>query len=155
VTLTEGFTPIALIVVISALGVVQIPIDMKTRHLSRPATLFALTCTTGIGLVSSWQRGSLQSLLFASALAGVLGGIYYFVHRLEASNLGFGDVLLVLPLAFAVAMVNPERLLVWQLLSAVLAAIHGLYFRLRKRGSHLPFGPHLICGALIVIASSL
>jgi prepilin signal peptidase PulO-like enzyme (type II secretory pathway) len=69
--------------------------------------------------------------------------------------LGFGDVLLALPLAFAVAIVMPERLVAWQLLSAVSGALHGFGLRLSRRGSYLPFGPHLIVGAWVVIAASL
>ena len=154
-TLTEQSTAVILLVIISTLGVVQIPLDFKTHHLLRSATLSGLCGVVAVGATSSFIRGSPHQLVLASALTVGVWGVYYLVHRLSPSMLGFGDVLLALPLAFAVAIVMPERLVIWQLLSAVSGAIHGLGLRLSRRGSHLPFGPHLIVGAWVVIAVSL
>jgi prepilin signal peptidase PulO-like enzyme (type II secretory pathway) len=155
VTLTEQSTAVILLVIISSLGIVQIPLDIKSHHLSRSATLFGLCGVVAVGATSSLLRGSPHRLVLSSALTVGVWGVYYLVHRLSPSRLGFGDVLLVLPLSFAIATVTPELLVIWQLLSAVSGAIHGISLRLSKRGSHLPFGPHLLFGAWLVLVTSV
>lgn len=106
-------------------------------------------------VIDSWR-----SRAFVSAAASVLAtlavvGVYGIVHCVSPRSLGWGDVMLVAPLTLALAYVAVEHVLWWQLLAATSGGVHGVWMRVRSGSSHVPFGPHLLIGACILLALSL
>lgn len=84
-----------------------------------------------------------------------VAGMYGLLHRTSPKSLGWGDVLLVAPLTLAVAYVAIERVLWWQLLAAVTGALHAVAARVLGARNHVPFGPHLLFGAWLMLLLSL
>lgn len=143
------------IVILVLLCIEQLPMDIHRRVLSRRASLLA---TAGLLGLSLWE------LLVIDEYRRVLDGLastafvwcgYYLLHRLAPHALGFGDVLLTIPLSLAVAHVGFQRVLLWQLLASSSGAIHAVWVRLSRRQTTIPFGPHLMLSALVVLMASL
>jgi leader peptidase (prepilin peptidase) / N-methyltransferase len=132
---------IALIVVVTALMMVQVPLDVRTHRLSRRATTGAMIAVT----------------LIVVSIAVVLAmvGVYALTHRVSPRSLGWGDVLLVVPLTLALAYVSVERVLWWQFMAAFTGALHAGWARIRHRQSHVPFGPHLLVAAWLMLVFSV
>jgi prepilin signal peptidase PulO-like enzyme (type II secretory pathway) len=85
----------------------------------------------------------------------VMVTVYAMTHRISPSSLGWGDVLLVVPLTLAIAYVSVERVLWWQLVAASTGAVQAGWVRVRHGRSHVPFGPHLLFAAWMVLVTSL
>jgi len=145
---------VVLIGVVAALTVVQAPLDFATRRLSRPATLFAVGAVliTWAGEVVGASR---SSALTALVIAIVVVTVYAVLHTLSPRSLGWGDVLLVAPLALSVALVSLNGVVVWQLLASVSGAVHAIAGRLMAGNRTIPFGPHLLFGAWLVLVVSV
>jgi prepilin signal peptidase PulO-like enzyme (type II secretory pathway) len=91
----------------------------------------------------------------AVGIAAVVVTVFALLHRLSPRSLGWGDVLLVTPLSLAVAHVAIERVLWWQLMASTTGALHALVAR-RLRGTRsIPFGPHLLLAAWLVLLASV
>jgi len=84
-----------------------------------------------------------------------VGGLYVGLNRVSRVSLGLGDVFLVVPLTLSVSYVAAEYVLIWQFLAAASAAVHGLVVRAARGVSMIPFGPHLLGAAWLVLVFSL
>ena len=135
--------------------IVQTPSDLVAHRLSRPVTLAATAAIAAIVAADAVTSGVPDSVLEAFGWASVVSAVYAMLHRVSPRSLGWGDVLLVVPLAVAVAFVDADRLVVWQLLAATSGAVHAVGRRARRGTTVIPFGPHLLGSAWVVLATSV
>jgi leader peptidase (prepilin peptidase)/N-methyltransferase len=149
----ETASSTVLIAIVTALMLVQAPLDLTTRRLYRSVTLVASVATLLVVVVAA--RDDISSALVAFGAAVAVAAVYMVLHKVSPSSLGWGDVLLVVPLALAVCYVALDRVAVWQLLASVTGALHALVAR-RLRGTRsIPFGPHLLLAAWLVLLASV
>jgi len=149
----ETASSTVLIAIVTALMLVQAPLDLVTRRLYRSVTLVASAATLlWVGVAA---KDEISSALVALGAAVAVAAVYVVLHKVSPSSLGWGDVLLVVPLALAVGYVALDRVAVWQLLASVTGALHALVAR-RLRGTRsIPFGPHLLLAAWLVLLASV
>jgi len=154
-TIAIGRSPdeAAIICVVAVLLVIQFPLDVLTRRLSRTLTVGAFV---GILVTVLFQplfreagEETLTSLVFSAAIIGISA----VVHVASPNSLGFGDVLLMAPLALAVASSSMFTGILWLAVSSCSAAAHGVVNLIRRGERSLPFGPHLLgaAWALLVV----
>lgn len=149
------FTVVTLLVVVTVLMMVQVPLDLQTHRLSRRATAWAAAAVAIVVIVDAWMSGAFTTAVVSVMVAAVMVGVYWALHRVSPLSLGWGDVLLVAPLTLAVAHVAVERVLWWQLVAATTGAVHGVWVRVRSGGNHVPFGPHLLVAAWLMLVLSV
>ena len=145
----------AVIGIVIILSLVQIPLDLRTRTLSRRATLFATIVVVLALAVETISSESVRRLSLAAVMTLLVGVAYFLLHRLSTYALGLGDVLLVIPLTLAVSYGGVEPVLYWQLMAACSGALHAVVMRVWRRESSIPFGPHLLLAALAVLVASV
>lgn len=148
----ETASSTALIAIVTALMLVQAPIDLATRRLYRSVTLVASAATV---LVVVAANDDVSSAFAAFGAAVAVTAVYALLHRWSPSSLGWGDVLLVGPLALAVGHVALDRVAVWQLVASATGALHALVARRVRGTSSIPFGPHLLMAAWVVLLASV
>jgi len=149
----ETASSTSFIAIVTSLMLVQAPLDLATRRLYRSVTLVASAATLLVVVVAA--RVDISSALVALGAAVAVAAVYVVLHKVSPSSLGWGDVLLVVPLALAVGYVALDRVAVWQLLASVTGALHALVAR-RMRGTRsIPFGPHLLLEAWLVLLASV
>ena len=149
----ETASSTAFIAIVTALMLVQAPLDLVTRRLYRSVTLVASAATLLVVVVAA--RDDISSALVALGAAVAVAAVYVVLHKVSPSSLGWGDVLLVVPLALAVGYVALDRVAVWQLLASVTGALHALVAR-RLRGTRsISFGPHLLLATWLVLLASV
>jgi len=149
----ETASSTALIAIVTALMLVQAPLDLATRRLYRSVTRVASAATLLVVVVAA--RDDISSALIALGAAVAVAAVYVVLHKVSPSSLGWGDVLLVVPLALAVGYVALDRVAVWQLLASATGALHALAAR-RLRGTRsIPFGPHLLLATWLVLLASV
>ena len=146
---------IALIVVVTVLMMVQVPLDLRKHRLSRAATSRATIAVALIVAIDAWVAQALLTAVLSVMVVLAMAGVYALMHRVSPRSLGWGDVLLVVPLTLAIAYVSVERVLWWQLVAASTGAVHAVWVRVRRGGRHIPFGPHLLGAAWLVLVFSL
>ena len=151
----ETIAGAALTAVVAGLLIVQTPMDVRTRHLSRRATMVAVALVGVVIAVDVIGDGAVQSGGVAFGIAAVVVAVYALLHRLSPRSLGWGDVLLVAPLGLALGYVAADRVVVWQLLASTTGAIHALALRRIRGASGIPFGPHLLFVAWLVLLVSV
>jgi len=134
---------------------VQVPLDLRTHRLSRGATTWAAIAVAIVVAVDAWASRAFAPAAASVMSAVVVVGVYGFLHRVSPQSLGWGDVLLVAPLTLAVANVAIQRVLWWQLAAATSGAVHAAWVRARSGGSLVPFGPHLLVAAWLILVTSL
>lgn len=151
----ERTTPIAMLAVVVFLCMVHIPNDLRHRSLKRSHTLVAVIAVSVTAVTDSLVQGSI--IRFGTALSAVLivGGIYWLLHRASPNSLGFGDVLLALPLSFALAWSDALLVLTWQLAASCTGAIHAATMWFRKGIRTIAFAPHLLVTASVVLALNI
>lgn len=147
--------PGSMALVVCLLSVVQVPQDVRNRTLSRRATLCAFLVLLAIACVDSLTGASFVNLGIASVASALLGVAFLLLHRRSSASLGLGDVLLVIPLGFALAYHRLADVLTWQLISTTSAACHALVVRIRFRQSSIAFGPHLLVAAVVVLIAGI
>jgi len=148
-------TVVALVAVATVLMMVQVPLDLRAHRLSRRATTWAAVAVAIVVAVDAWVSGAFAPAAVSVTSAVVVVGVYWLLHRVSPRSLGWGDVLLVAPLTLAVAYVAVERLLWWQLMAATTGAVHAVWVRIRSGSSHMPFGPHLLVAAWLMLVLSV
>lgn len=153
---SEAFaTKIVLQLIVTALLMVQAPLDLRTHQLSR-----SMTCAGGLAVfltltIDAFVRRELTRGLLSGAATAGLVLTYFALHRLSPRSLGLGDVLLVIPLALSIGYLGVEQIVLWQLFSSSSGAVHALGSG-RKRGNRgVPFGPHLLGTAWLMLLLSL
>lgn len=143
---------IALLVVVAALTLVQAPLDLLTRRLSRPVTYTALVGVSTTLTVGAVVDRRLVNVLVVSAAAMAVTCAYALVHRTAPKALGLGDVLLVAPLTLAIAALSLQHVVLWQLVASSTAAVHGVISRMLSGSNTIAFGPHLLLTAWLVMS---
>jgi prepilin signal peptidase PulO-like enzyme (type II secretory pathway) len=140
---------------VAGLLVMQTPIDLVTHRLLRLPTGVATLMVATVYCVSLLNRGWRLDVLvsWGSALAVVV--LFGLLQRISPHSLGWGDVLLVAPLALALAFVSVSQLPVWLLVAAGTAALHGVSLRWLRGEQMLPFGPHLLVAAWLMLVFSV
>ena len=148
-------TVVALVAVVTVLMMVQVPLDLRTRRLSRRATTWAAVAVAIVVAVDAWASGAFAPAAIGAMMAVAVVGVYWLLHLVSPRSLGWGDVLLVAPLTLAVAYVAVECVLWWQLVAATTGAVHAVWVRVRSGSSHVPFGPHLLVAAWLTLVLSV
>ena len=152
----ESMSGAVLAAVVAGLLVVQTPLDVRIRHLSRRATVIAVALVSAVIAMDVVGDGvGVRSAVVAVGTAAVVVATYALLHRLSPRSLGWGDVLLVAPLGLALGYVAADRVVVWQLLASTTGAIHALMLRQLRGVSTIPFGPHLLVAAWLVLLVSV
>jgi len=153
---TSGASPrdTVLTVLIAVLTVIQAPLDVVTRRLSRYVTLMSLGVVFIVWVIEV-VKSSRSSALTALVTTTVVVTLFVALHQFSPQSLGWGDVLLVAPLALSVALVSANGVVVWQLLASVSGAVHAITGRLSAGNRTIPFGPHLLFGAWLVLVVSV
>ena len=144
-----------ILVIVSVLGCVQIPMDLRRRLLSRQATFLATMAIAVVIGAAAIVNGDLTSAALSLGAAVLMASVYALLHRLSPKSLGLGDVLLVVPLTLAVAHVALHRVLWWQLLASTSGAVHAIWVRKRSGQAGIPFGPNLLVAAWLVLLASV
>ena len=152
----ETMAGAVLAVVVAGLLIVQTPLDLRTRHLSRRATVTAVALV-GVVIAINVVSGDvgLRAAVVAVSIAAVVVAVYALLHRLSPRSLGWGDVLLVAPLGLAIGYVAADRVAVWQLLASTTGAVHALALQRLRGVRTIPFGPHLVVAAWLVLLASV
>jgi len=148
-------TVVALVAVVTALMMVQVPLDFRTQRLSRRATTWAAVAVAIVVAVDASASGAFAPAAVGVISAVVVVGAYWLLHLVSPRSLGWGDVLLVVPLTLALAYVDVEHVLWWQLAAATTGAVHAVWVRVRSGSSHVPFGPHLLVAAWLMLVVSV
>jgi leader peptidase (prepilin peptidase)/N-methyltransferase len=145
----------AVLATVAGLLVVQTPIDLATHRLLRLPTGIATLMVALVYCIFLLDRGLRLDVLvsWGSALAVVV--LFGVLQRISPHSLGWGDVLLAAPLALAVAFVSVSQLPVWLMIAAGTAALHGVVLRWLRGEQMLPFGPHLLFAAWLVLLVSV
>jgi leader peptidase (prepilin peptidase) / N-methyltransferase len=151
----ETIAGAVLAVVVVGLLLVQTPLDVRTRHLSRRATVIAIALVSVVIAVDVVGGVGVRSAVVAVGVAAVVMAVYALLHRLSPRSLGWGDVLLVAPLGLALGYVAADRVVVWQLLASTTGAIHALVLGRLRGVRTIPFGPHLLAAAWLVLLVSV
>ena len=154
-TLTLSLDQAATLAVVSVLACIQIPMDMRRGLLSRRATLLAIVAMVVVISAAAIINRELTQAVLYGVVTALVASVYGLLHRLSPRSLGWGDVLLVIPLTLAVAYVALERMLWWQLVAATTGAVHAVWVRVRSGSSHVPFGPHLLVAAWLTLVLSI
>lgn len=152
----ETMAGAVLAVVVAGLLMVQTPLDVRARHLSRRATVIAVAfISVVIAMDVVGDDVGARSAVVAVGTAAVVVAVYALLHRLSPRSLGWGDVLLVAPLGLAIGYVAADRVVVWQLLASTTGAIHALVLGRLRGVRTIPFGPHLLAAAWLVLLASV
>ena len=151
----KPFVVVALISIVTVLMLVQVPLDLQTHRLSRRATTYAAAAVAIVVVGDVLTGGAITSVVVSVMSVVLVVGAYWVVHRVSPQSLGWGDVLLVAPLTLAVAYVAVERVLWWQLVAAFTGAAHATWVRVRSGRNHVPFGPHLLIAAWLMLVLSV
>ncbi len=138
-----------------ALFLVQAPIDLISRRLLRGPTLMALLVVCAMYLLTFVTSPQKSEISFALISSAILTCLTLGIHRASPTSLGFGDVLLVAPLSMAVAFTGIGWIAVWLLLASTTAAVHGAVSYLVSKERAIPFGPHLLGAASLVMLAQL
>jgi len=151
----NGLIVVVLLTIVMILMMVQVPLDLRTHRLSRSATMVAALIVSMSVAIDAWVSRALATA-GASALATIaVMGAYGILHRASPKSLGWGDVLLVVPLTLAVAYISVAGVLWWQLVAATTGGVHALIVRVRSGHNFVPFGPHLLLAAWVVLVVSV
>ena len=154
-TLTLSLDQAVLLAVVSVLACIQIPMDSRQKLLSRRATFLATVAIAVVICAATIMNRELTRAALCVVVTALVISMYGLLHRLSPRSLGWGDVLLVAPLTLAVAYVAVERVLWWQLVAATTGAAHAVWVRVRSGSSHVPFGPHLLVAAWLMLVVSV
>lgn len=142
--------------VILALGMIQIPLDIREHQLSRPASLGALTLILATITTEAIWFSTLETFVRAALVALAVTSGHFLARVAFPTSVGLGDVYLVAPLSLALGYFSGSHVIVWQLISAVTGALHAILARWLLNESRIPYGPHLlISGLLILIADQV
>jgi len=141
--------------IVASLAVVQTPIDIGSRRLLRSPTWIAASCISLIYVIDMSRSEHRAGLLFALLVTPLISLLWLLLRYASRDSLGFGDVLLVVPLTLATAHVAVGSVLIWQLVASLTGSIHAIVVRVRSGSKNIPFGPHLLGTAWIVLVASV
>lgn len=136
--------------VLAAVGTLAGAIDARTTWLPRQVTwagwaLLAVALPVVSGL-AGWQAAG---RVLAGALAA--GAVFWFVWRITAAGIGFGDVRLMPLLGAAAATLGWSAWLAMLLLSTLAGAAWGIWLRMRGHPGVFAYAPPLLVGAFLTV----
>lgn len=137
--------------IVSGLAVVQVPLDLTTRRLSRPATVLAAVAAALVITVHAIAVADISRSAGTLLLTIATCLFFWLAHRWSPASLGFGDVLLSVPIVSVLSWYDTELLLPWLLLASASGAVHAVVVWLVRRTRSIPFGPHLILSAWLLL----
>ena len=156
VIVTSDLVPLSYILTpVTCLLIVQVPLDVLVQRLARLPTLltFVLLCVSRVFeafMDSSWREFTAQIAVTVLTLM-----VFTTLHWWSPRVLGWGDVLLVAPLALAVSWAQLSSIIIWMLIASCSASLHGVALRWWSGSRYIPFGPHLLGAAWLVVVFSL
>jgi leader peptidase (prepilin peptidase)/N-methyltransferase len=151
----ETVREIVSLFLVASLLVIQAPLDASIHRLSRPVTMVSLACVLVAGAMDGIANQRVSGALLGIAMASGVCGIYALIHAISPRLIGWGDVLLILPLAIALAPLGLGTVLTWQFFASLTGSLHAVSLRLTAGVRSIPFGPHLLAGAWLVLVFSL
>ena len=154
-TITFDVLTLFLLGTVSALSIVQIPIEVKSRLLSRSDTLMTLFVVLSALAIGSICRDDIFILVRPLSAMAVVVGAFALVHITSPNSLGLGDVILAAPLTSAVAFLGVTQVPQWLLIASISGSLHGIVLKFRTGKSQLPFGPHMLGSACLVLLLNL
>ena len=77
------------------------------------------------------------------------------LHAVLPNSLGLGDVLLVAPLALAMTSSSTSTAVLWLVAASGSGAVHGVVNLIRRGTKDLPFGPHLLGAAWVLLVGGV
>lgn len=152
---SDDLAGIILLGVVLAAFVVQAPLDLLTRRLSRPITIVVAITVGLVVTIDVALEAPVRSLMAPALSSLAVVSASWVVHYFSPRSLGFGDVLLVAPLAAVLARFDVNLVAVWMLASSMTGALHGGLVLVLKRGRSIPFGPHLLLTAWLLTLYSV
>ncbi len=152
---TKQHLETVLLLTTAVLFVVQTPVDLKSHRLLRLPTISAVLVVVSVYVAAFLLDLERSELAPALVVSVAVSGVAWLMHQLSPRSLGWGDVLLVVPLVLAVSFQHISQTPLWFLLASISAALHGLVRFFRKHEKFVPFGPHLIGAASAVLLVSL
>ena len=160
IDLSLQVVPSSLLVLVMLVFLVQAPIDFTTHRLVRPVTylctaLTLLAVLVDVMFAASSQGAAARAAVSAFMVMLAVGGAYGALHRISPRSLGWGDVLLVVPLSLALGYVHLGSVAVWQLIASLTGAAQALAIRRNSATSTVAFGPHLLFAAWLVLLVSV
>lgn len=151
VSMHRGSIDALFLCIVTALLIVQVPLDILTRRLGRIPTLAATVGTLFVSLFATYRDWTIGRILGTAATVVGAVAVFVTIRAFAPRSLGLGDVLLSLPLSVSIAFATEVGVTYWLLLASCSAVVHGAIM-LNLRGHHfLPFGPHLIGAAWILL----
>jgi leader peptidase (prepilin peptidase)/N-methyltransferase len=117
--------------------------------------MVSLACVLVSGVVDGLLNQRINGAILGIAMASGACVIYALIHAISPRSVGWGDVLLILPLALALAPQGLDTVLIWQLSASLAGTLHAVSLRLTNGVRSIPFGPHLIGAAWLVLVFSL
>jgi leader peptidase (prepilin peptidase)/N-methyltransferase len=147
--------PVLLIAAVA--GAVLVSVDVRCRRLPDPV-VGVLAVAVVVPLTAFAVAGGEAARAGRAALAAVLVGTAYLILALlPGDGLGLGDVKLAAVLGFALGFLGWPALVAGVVLPHLIngpAALVLLLARRARRRSPLPFGPALLVGALLAVATT-
>lgn len=151
VSAQRGFRESVFLCVVTALLIVQVPLDVLCRRLARTPTFVAFLASVPASLLAAHPDLTIGEML-GTTVAAILVFIGFFViHFVAPKSLGFGDVLLVLPLSLAMAFSTEAGVMSWIAFSSGSGVTHALITFKINRKRYIPFGPHMIGVAWLLL----
>lgn len=132
-------------------------VDLKTMKIDNSSVIY-LTVLAVIYRISLFISGIMQAEdLYSTLIAALVSYLFFYaIYRLsiiiyKREGMGYGDVLLVVPLAI---LLGAQKMIVCLFLAFIIGAVVGLFQIAISKGktklrSEIPFGPFLIIGTAI------
>jgi leader peptidase (prepilin peptidase) / N-methyltransferase len=141
----------------AAVGVALVVIDLETHRLPDAIVLPSYAVAIILFALASALDASWEALLRAALGGAALFGFYLVLRILQPRGMGMGDVKLAGLVGIHLAWIGWSTLLVGAFAAFVLGGLFGvglLITRRAKPATAIPFGPWMIAGAWVGIASA-
>ena len=141
----------------AAAGVCLTVIDIDVRRLPNAIVLPAYPVLAVLLTVGAVAHHDPAALIRAAVGAAGLFGFYFLLAFLYPAGMGFGDVKLAGLVGGMLGFVSYSALVVGAFAAFLIGAVVGALAILSRRGTGktaIPFGPFMICGALLAIFAS-
>lgn len=139
---------------LAAIAVALAVIDLDVLRLPDAIVLPSYPIAGALLLLAAAVQGDWGSALRALAGAAALGGLYLALAMLMPGGMGFGDVKLAGLLGLYLGWLGWGPVLVGAFAAFLLGGLVGLALLVTGRAgrrSAIPFGPHMLAGALLAV----
>ena len=133
-------------------------IDLRSHRL--PNRLVAI-CTAGIlalQITYCLAMGTISALSQAGLTVGKIFTAYAGLYIVSRGQLGMGDVKFAIPVGLIIGWFQPDAWLISLLVTFLLAGIVGLiglFSQKLDRKSHIPLGPLMYLGSILILLMGL